>query len=85
MEKQYSTLVAVYNNLSAKKYLIKKEDVKEQIEYDAKARPGRALFIDGKVIQTGYLDDDTIEKLKPIINKITAKSSDYVEEFDIKI
>jgi hypothetical protein len=60
--------IGVYNSDEYVVNIVRPEDLEDHIWYNKTFRFGRALFVDGKCIHKGYLDNDKIkqweEKLK---------------------
>lgn len=54
--------VGVYNNNEYKYNIVLDEDLENHIEYNKTFRFGRALFVDGKCVNRGYLSDERIEE-----------------------
>ena len=52
------TTIGVYNNDSFKVNGVDPIHLKEHIEYNKGWRPGRALFVDGKCVNRGYLSKE---------------------------
>ena len=56
-----------------KKYL--QSDIKNHIEYNLRFRPGRALFVDGKCINKGYLSDEKVAEWEERIKTLDIDDS----------
>lgn len=54
--------VGVYNNNEYKYNIVFDRDLENHIEYNKTFRFGRALFVDGKCVNRGYLSDEQIEE-----------------------
>lgn len=53
--------VGVYKNNEYKYNIVLDRDLEKHIEYNKTFRFGRALFVDGKCVNRGYLSDEQIE------------------------
>lgn len=53
--------VGVYKNNEYKYNIVLDRDLEKHIEYNKTFRFGRALFVDGKCVNQGYLSDEQIE------------------------
>lgn len=71
--------IGVYNNETFKVNIVKPDDLEGHIEYNMQMRFGRALFVDGKCVYSGYLNDEKIARWTEKISKMnfdTSKSSE---------
>ena len=57
-------LVGVYLNGARKFIDVPDNMLKKEIEYDLQFRFGRALFVDGTLVYTGYLGIDRCRKIE---------------------
>lgn len=60
--------VGVYNNDEYN--IVRDEDLERHIEYNKTFRWGRALFVDGKCVNRGYLSDDRIKEWEKKISEM---------------
>lgn len=70
--------VGVYRNNSYKTNIVREEHLKSHIDYNLQFRPGRALFVDGRCINAGYLSAEQIAEwtakiaeMKPDLSRST--------------
>lgn len=74
--------VGVYSNGDYVVNIVKEEDLIAHIEYNRTFRFGRALFVDGKCLNEGYLSDNQISywinKIKNMTFNTTIASKVYV-------
>lgn len=54
--------VGVYPNGDMKQNGVIHENLEEHIEYNIKFRFGRALFVDGKCVYPGFVNDSTLKE-----------------------
>jgi hypothetical protein len=54
--------IGVYSNDSYKRNIVRPEDLERHIEYNKVMRFGRALFVDGKCVYSGYLNEEKIKE-----------------------
>lgn len=69
------TTIGVYPDGSFKINGVLTEHLKDHIDYNKKMRFGRSLFVDGKCVHKGYLDDETIKSFKKRIEKDNIKET----------
>lgn len=62
-------LVGVYNNGARKYYNIPADMIMNDVDYDIQMRWGRALFVDGQCLYTGYLDVPRCLKIQEELKK----------------
>lgn len=71
----------VYNSGDYTDNGVRKEHLKDHIEYNKKYRPGTALFINGVCVNLGYLGKERCAKIEELIKgleiKITPSSLPY--------
>jgi hypothetical protein len=58
----YHTM-GVYNDGSRKHNGVSPAHLKEHIDYNLTARPGRAFFVDGVCLNNGYLSQERIDAI----------------------
>jgi len=63
-KKQIYSTIGVYNNGSKKFNGVAHEDLKTHIAYNLILRFGRALFLEGICLYSGYLDSNRITQLE---------------------
>lgn len=56
--------MGVYNNGDRKHNGVFPEHLKDHIEYNLTYRPGRAFFVDGKCLNTGYLGKERCDEIE---------------------
>lgn len=61
MVEKIHTTIGVYNNGDMKINGVKDSNLTDHIEYNKSCRPGRAFFVDGICVNSGYL---TVERVK---------------------
>lgn len=66
MSRIYTT-IGIYSDGTYKLNGVKEEDLKDHIEYNKTYRFGRALLVDGEIVNLGYFQRENLEKL--ILNK----------------
>jgi hypothetical protein len=54
--------IGVYPDGSHKHNVVAPEDLGYHLEYNKMFRPGRALFLDGVLVQEGFVDADVLQK-----------------------
>lgn len=54
--------IGVYASNSYKVNVVAPEHLENHIEYNKAMRPGRALFVDGKCVNKGYLSDERVSE-----------------------
>lgn len=62
--------IGVYLNDSYKINIVKEEDLVSHIEYNKVFRYGRALFVDGKCENQGYLSDSKVKEWEDKIKQM---------------
>lgn len=70
MKEKIYTTIGIYPNGEFKTNGVRREHLKEHIEYNKKMRFGRALVVDGEVVYKGHVSDETIQK---VISQVTWK------------
>jgi hypothetical protein len=78
MINQIHTTIGVYANGDFKINGVKAENLKEHIEYNKTMRFGRSLFVDGKCVHKGNLDDEQIK----FYEKLFRSDSKYTRRED---
>jgi len=73
--------VGVYANGNHVVNIVKDEHISDHIEFNKRFRPGRALFVDGKCLNQGYLHDEVIIKWKDKIKVMNIDSSIASEKY----
>ena len=63
------TTIGVYNGGDFKMNGVLPEHLEAHIEYNKTWRFGRALFVDGKCVYKGYLDDERVKAFEQRIIK----------------
>lgn len=56
------TTIGVYANGEMKFNGVKAGNLINHIDYNLDFRPGRALFVNGKCVHKGYLNDEEVQK-----------------------
>ncbi|MDX5808800.1 MULTISPECIES: hypothetical protein [Bacillus] len=73
--------IGVYNNETYVVNIVPDHNLQKHVEYNKIMRFGRALFIDGECVHTGYLSDKKIEvwseKIKGMNIDILTPSTTY--------
>jgi hypothetical protein len=59
----------VYSDGSFKDNGVADTSLKEHVEYNLKMRPGRALFVDGKCVNQGYLTREQCDRIERQLKK----------------
>ena len=79
-EKEVYTAIGVYNNGDMICNGVKKAHLVHNILYNLKIRPGRALFLEGICINSGYLDSERVLNLekKFMESPISQTNASYV-------
>ena len=73
--------VGVYANGNHVVNIVKDENINEHIEYNKLFRFGRALFVDGECLNTGYLNSEEVKKWKDKIKAMNIDSSIASEKY----
>lgn len=73
------TTIGVYNNGDMKINGVTSKYLQTHIQYNKDTRPGRALFVDGKCVHSGYLDEARVKELEKQLKdiKVTKDTAPY--------
>jgi hypothetical protein len=63
--------IGVYANDTFKTNIVRPEHLEDHIEYNKLWRFGRALFVDGKCVYPGYLDESKVKEWEEKIGQMT--------------
>lgn len=74
--------IGVYNNNTYKINIVKPDHLESHVEYNKIFRPGRALFVDGKCVHSGYLSEQRIIEWEDKIKGMEIDSSVASEYYD---
>jgi len=73
--------VGVYASGNHVVNIVRDEHIIDHIEYNKLMRPGRALFVNGECLNTGYLNSEEVKKWKDKIKGINIDSSIASEKY----
>lgn len=73
--------IGVYANNSHKINIVKPEHLEGHIDYNKTMRFGRGLFVDGKCVHKGYLDDKQVQDWETKIEQMNINTSNPSKEY----
>jgi hypothetical protein len=75
------TTLGVYSNGSCKRNGVSSEFLEDHQNYNLKMRPGRAFVVDGKVIHSGGVSEETLKEVlakESLLPKFERDTQPYV-------